>query len=160
MDICETLICAEFVLEKWRLEEKFREFVNPRGNYYMYIQLLTQLKNAQNVGQERVKIPHSIFNERVLDVLASSGYIGSVEKKGKNPKKYLEVVLHYANGKGAINGFRLMSTPSHRVYKKATELRPVKQGYGILVVSTSKGVMKGSDARTQKLGGQVLFTMW
>lgn len=126
----------------------------------MYTQLLTQIMNAQKVSQERIKVPHAVFDERVLEVLSSAGYVGSVEKKGKNPKKYIEVTLRYNNGKGAINGIRFVSTPSHRVYKKASELRPVKQGYGISVVSTSKGIMKGLDARTQRLGGQVLFTIW
>ena len=126
----------------------------------MYIRLLTELKNAQAVGKERVKVPAAAFDEAILTVLAQRHYIAGFERKGKNPKRYFEIVLSYKNGKGAIGGVRLASTPGRRIYVPYTKIPSVKQGHGIAILSTSKGVLDGPTARKEKVGGQVLFTIW
>jgi small subunit ribosomal protein S8 len=126
----------------------------------MYINLLTKIKNAQALRKDSVRFPYSKMDESVLGVLASDNYIGGFEKKGKNPKKYFEVSLLYKNGRPTISEVAFISKPSRRVYRKATELYPVKQGYGSAVISTSQGIMTDKEARKKKVGGQVLFYIW
>jgi len=122
----------------------------------MYINLLTQLKNAQAVKKENVKIPYSKMDEGVLKILTSNNYIENFEKKGQKIKRYFDVKLKYVENKGAINGIKLISKPSRRIYVGFEKIRLVKSGYGLMVVSTSKGIMSGQEARKVKMGGLAL----
>jgi small subunit ribosomal protein S8 len=126
----------------------------------MYINLLTQLKNAQAVKKENVKIPYSKMDEGVLKILTSNNYIENFEKKGQKIKRYFDVKLKYVENKGAINGIKLISKPSRRIYVGFEKIRLVKSGYGLMVVSTSKGIMSGQEARKAKMGGLALFEIW
>lgn len=126
----------------------------------MYINLLTQLKNAQAVKKENVKIPYSKIDEGVLKILTSNNYIENFEKKGQKIKRYFDVKLKYTENKGAINGIKLISKPSRRIYIGFEKIRPVKHGYGLMVISTSKGIMGGQEARKMKIGGLALFEIW
>ncbi|PJA41876.1 30S ribosomal protein S8 [Candidatus Wolfebacteria bacterium CG_4_9_14_3_um_filter_37_9] len=126
----------------------------------MYINLLTQLKNAQAVKKENVKIPYSKMDEGVLKILTSNNYIENFEKKGQKIKRYFDVKLKYVENKGAINGIKLISKPSRRIYVGFEKIRLVKSGYGLMVVSTSKGIMSGQEARKVKMGGLALFEIW
>lgn len=137
----------------------------------MYINLLTQLKNAQAVGKDALKTTYSKMDERVLDVLKKNNFIEAYAKKGRGIKKVLDIKLKYfstrgesafgGNGKkSAIQDVKFISKPSRRVQVGYRELRPVKHGYGLLVVSTSQGVMAGKEARKLKVGGEALFEIW
>jgi small subunit ribosomal protein S8 len=126
----------------------------------MYTRLLTEIKNAQAVGKERIKTPYSKMDEKILEILSTNKFIAGFEKKGKNPKRYLEVLLLYKNGTPAIRGIKFVSTPSRHIYRKYSFLRPVKQGFGIAVISTSKGLMTDKEAVKNKIGGEVLFNIW
>lgn len=126
----------------------------------MYTSLLTHILNAQKVRKEKVKTPYSAMDEKVLELLASNKFIAGFEKKGRNPKKYLEIDLLYKNDSGAIHGMKFVSVPSRHIYKKYTQLRRVKQGYGVAIVSTSKGIMTDNQAKKDKVGGEVLFNIW
>lgn len=126
----------------------------------MYTSLLTHIQNAQKVHKEKIKTPFSAMDERVLTVLADNHFVESFERKGRNPKKYFEIVLLYKNGAPVISGVKFVSTPSRHVYKKYTQLRQVKQGYGVSVISTPSGIMTGTDARKKKVGGEILFNIW
>ncbi|OGM90926.1 30S ribosomal protein S8 [Candidatus Wolfebacteria bacterium RIFCSPHIGHO2_01_FULL_48_22] len=125
-----------------------------------YIQLLTKIKNASALHKETVRFPYSKLNEAVLTVLSTSEFIDSFEKKGKNPKKFFDIQLKYKNGQPAIQDVKFVSTPSRRLYVKKDEIRPIRQGYGTSVVSTSQGIMTGKESRTKKIGGQILFNIW
>lgn len=126
----------------------------------MYVQLLTKIKNAQQAKKEIVKTHYSAMDERVAELLARAGYVSGVQKKGRNPKRVLEIELKYENGIGAIQGIKLISKPSRSIYLGYRAIKPVKQGYGALVLSTSAGVMLGRDARKKKIGGVALFEIW
>lgn len=126
----------------------------------MYISLLTQIKNAQSVGKEKIKFPYSTMDEKILEILSANKFIIGFEKKGKAPKRYFEVSLLYKRGGGAISGTKLVSKPSRRVYRKKDGLRVVRQGYGVSVVSTSSGIMTGKEAKQKGVGGQILFEIW
>lgn len=126
----------------------------------MYIDLLTQLKNAQKAKKDSIKVAYSNMDLAVMEILAKLGFVGSVVKKGRMPKRVLEVELSYPEGRGAITGIKFVSTPGRRIYAGYEDLRPVKQGFGTAIISTSKGVMTSKEARKEKLGGQVLFEIW
>ncbi|MDP1719037.1 MAG: 30S ribosomal protein S8 [bacterium] len=127
----------------------------------MLSNLLITIKNAQKARKETVKLPFSNFDFAVAELLAKSGFVENVSKKGRLPKRIIEVKIKYDEaGKGAIDGIKVISKPSRRLYSGYSDLHPVKQGYGISVVTTPKGVMTSSEARKQKVGGQLLFEIW
>jgi len=125
-----------------------------------YIDLITRIKNAQAVKKESLKLPFSNMDLAVAEILARRGYVDDAQKKGRLPKRVIEIKLKYENGQGVISGVKIISRPSRRIYAGYQELRPVKQGYGLGVISTSQGIMTYSDAHKAKLGGQRLFEIW
>ena len=126
----------------------------------MLLDALTKIKNAQDANHETVKIPFSNMNAAVLDVLEKNKFIESVAKKGRMPKRILEVRLKYKNGKGAINKIKILSKFSRRLYSGYKNLRPIRQGFGISLLSTPKGIMDNKTARRNKVGGQLLFEIY
>lgn len=126
----------------------------------MYHDLLIRIKNGQAVKKERVKAPYTKMDEAIANLLVKYNYLAAASKKGRNPKRILEIELKYENGKGVISGVKFISTPSRRLYAGYRGIKKVKQGYGLAVVSTPKGIMTGSEARKQKVGGELLFEIW
>lgn len=126
--------------------------------------LLAQLKNAQAVGAENVAVPFSNLKLEIAGILKDKGFIAEAEKKMRKAQQaeipYLQLKLKYVDGAGAINGIKLISKSSRRVYSGKRKLYPVKSGFGIAVVSTSKGLMTGQEARKAGVGGEVLFEIW
>ncbi|MFA6365094.1 MAG: 30S ribosomal protein S8 [Candidatus Paceibacterota bacterium] len=123
----------------------------------MYIDLLIKLKNSQAAEKSTVKTRYTKMDNAVADVLVRFGFLKKVEVKGKSVKKVMEMEL---DPHRPIRGLKLLSKPSLRRYAGYDEFRRVKSGHGILVVSTSKGIMTGTDARREKVGGQLLFELW
>jgi small subunit ribosomal protein S8 len=127
----------------------------------MYINLLTKIKNAQAVKKENIKSSYSIMDGAILDVLSKKNFVGEVSVKGRAPKKVFEINLKYdKDGVGAIHGVKILSKPSRHLYTGYTDIYPVKQGFGLLVVSTPKGIMDGQSAKKAKIGGELLFEIW
>lgn len=126
----------------------------------MYTDLLTKIKNAQLVKKESIKTPYSRMSEAILDILARHKYLDGFEKKGRGSKKILDIKLKYDDGRGAISGMKFLSKPSRRLYAGYKDLRPVKHGYGLMVLSSPKGIVTGADARKYKVGGELLFQIW
>ncbi len=127
----------------------------------MYLDLLTKIKNAQAVKKDSVKMPYSNMDFAVAEILAKNKFLEGAFKKGRLPKRVLDVKLKYdKTGRGAIQGVRILSKPSRKIYVGYKEIKPVRQGYGVLILSTPKGVMDGKEAKKNKLGGQVLFEVW
>ncbi|HEY4475306.1 MAG TPA: 30S ribosomal protein S8 [Candidatus Paceibacterota bacterium] len=126
----------------------------------MYTDLLTRIKNSQAAKMEYVKVPFSNADFAIAELLAKRGYLESAAKKGRMPKRVIEIKLKYPDGKGAITGVKFKSKSSRRLYLGYRDLRPVKNSYGDSVISTSKGIMTGKEARKQKLGGEILFEIW
>lgn len=121
---------------------------------------INRIKTAQLVGLSNVSIPFSKMKFEIASLLFKEGYVGEVKKHGKKAKRFIEVTLKYENGKPEVRGVKRLSKPSRRVYVKSTEIRPVKYGHGLLVVSTPKGLLTGRDARKEKVGGEALFSIW
>lgn len=121
---------------------------------------ITKLKNAGNAGQDSVSVPYSKLKLSIAEVLKAEGFIEGVEERSEKGKPVLVLSLFSENRIPKIKGVKRISKPSKRVYKKATEIRSVKNGYGALILSTSSGVMTGKQAKTNKLGGEALFQIW
>lgn len=122
------------------------------------------IKNAYLVKKERLFIPFSKMKFKIAKILEKHGYILEVAKKKKKWKKsehlYLELRLKYNNGTPAFEGVRLISKPSRRIYLKKHEIKPVKSGYGISIISTSKGIMTGNEAKKLGVGGEIIAEVW
>jgi small subunit ribosomal protein S8 len=126
----------------------------------MYFSLLTRIKNGQMAQKETVRMPFAKVDFAVAEVLAKKHFVAAVSKKGKGVKRIIEIQLKYQDGVGAIRGAKFLSKPSRRLYVGYKDIRPVKQGFGVLVLSTPKGIMAGSQARREKVGGEALFEVW
>lgn len=122
--------------------------------------LLNRIRNAQAVLKEQLSVPFSNLNHEIAKILEKKGFIKKVEKKGRTYKKVIEITLKYDEKKPAISGLKRVSRPGQRIYKGFKEIKPVRSGYGILIISTSKGLMTDKEARKQKLGGEVMCEIW
>lgn len=122
--------------------------------------LIIQLKNAGNAGKAQIAVPYSEFKFQVAEKLKAKGYAKSVSKRGKKVKKYLDIELQYLNKKSKINGVTRISKPGRRIYRKTSEIHPVKYGKGALILSTPSGILTGEEARKKKIGGEALFKIW
>jgi len=122
--------------------------------------MLNRIKNAQAVGNPTVEFPFSNFKSEVVKVLEKHGFVEKAEKKGKKAKKTIEVTLKYNNKVPAISGLKKVSKPGQRIYLDSKKIKRVKDGYGLAIVSTSKGLMTDQEARKQKIGGEVLCEIW
>jgi len=128
--------------------------------------MLTAIRNAQAVGKPMVVVPYSRLKYDIAKILERKGFVAAAEKRSRKVKKTaktalcLEIVLKYADNIPAIAGCKKISKPGQRIYVAAGNIKRVKQGRGIAVVSTSKGLMTEYDARKQNIGGEMLCQIW
>lgn len=122
--------------------------------------MLIQLKNAVLVRKRVVELPHSRMKHKVAEILAREGFIESVETAGIKPKHILRITLRYDGKTSAISDVKRMSKPGLRVYIGNDEIPQVLGGIGIAVLSTSRGIMTGKEAKDKGLGGEFLCTVW
>lgn len=122
--------------------------------------MIIALKNAGDAGRETALVPYSKLKENILNLLKAEGFIKNVEIKTSKNKRSLLVTLFVNKRTPKIQGVKRISKTSKRVYKKSAELRPVKNNYGLLVLTTPRGIMSGREARKEKVGGEALFTIW
>ena len=122
--------------------------------------LLTRIRNAITARHETVSIPASKMKKSIVDILVEEGFVASgelVEEKGHNN---IKVVLKYSGNTNAITNLKRVSKPGLRVYCGCEDLPKVLGGYGIAIISTSRGVMTDKKARALKIGGEVLAYVW
>ncbi|WP_317057073.1 MULTISPECIES: 30S ribosomal protein S8 [Roseovarius] len=123
--------------------------------------MLTRIRNAGMRGKSTVMVPASKMRVRVLDVLADEGYIRGFENAtGKDGHPAIEVSLKYFEGAPVIREMKRVSKPGRRVYMSVGDIPQVRQGLGVSIVSTSKGVMSDANARAANVGGEVLCTVF
>ncbi|MBL0690329.1 MAG: 30S ribosomal protein S8 [Alphaproteobacteria bacterium] len=118
--------------------------------------LLTQIRNAQLVFKEDLNVPASKFRISILDVLLQNGFISGFKKVLIDNKNYLNITLKYVKNKGVIQKIEKISKPGLRVYAKSDSIPRFRNGIGLVLVSTSKGIMTDSQARKLNLGGEVI----
>lgn len=122
---------------------------------------ITSVKNASAAGKASAVIPYSRMKMDIAKILKKEGYIADAEKHGRKTGKVLEITISYEDDKSPrVRGVKRISKPSRRVYIGKDDIRPVKQGYGLVVLSTPGGIMTGSDAQKKGVGGEVLFEIW
>lgn len=123
--------------------------------------MLTRIRNGLNAKLEQVVIPHSKVKERIASIISEEGFLSGVETITEGKRKYMVVKLKYtASKKPVASDISKISKLGRRVYLSKDEVRSVKQGRGIAVISTSKGIMKDADARKNGLGGELLCQIW
>ena len=122
--------------------------------------MLNQIKNGQAVAKAEVFVPFSKLKEKIAIILSEKGFLGEIKKTTKGNQKLLKIGLKYDNGVSTIAGVKRVSKPGQRIYGKISELKKVHGGYGISVVSTSKGLMTNGEAKKAKLGGEIICQVW
>lgn len=121
---------------------------------------IISLKNAQKAKHETVTFAYSKMTMSVLEAIKKHGFVSNVEKTGKDLKKKIIVTLKYEDGAPAITDVKRMSKQSKRMYLGYKDIKPVRNGYGILALSTPQGILSDKEAIKAKVGGEILFTMW
>lgn len=122
--------------------------------------MLTVIRNGIMAGKDLVAFPHSRVKEGIAKVLQEEGYISRFEVLDTLPSRTIKVHLKYGpNGEQVIHELRRVSKPGRRIYSSKTELKPVCGGFGIRVLSTSKGILSDRACRQANLGGEVLCVL-
>jgi small subunit ribosomal protein S8 len=123
--------------------------------------MLTRIRNAVRVERPYVDMPISKVKRGLADVLKREGYIWDWQEVEAAPAAQLRIELKYGpNGERVIQKIRRVSKPGRRIYSKARDLRPILDGLGISIISTSRGVVSDREARQRNLGGEVLCEVW
>ncbi len=122
--------------------------------------LLIAIKNAGYAGKTTATVPFSKFQSSIAKALFDAGYIASYSKKTKSGHDVLEVGIAYLADRPRVRDVKRISKPSRRLYAGAHEIHSVKNGHGILVLSTPKGILTGDKAKTEHVGGELLFEIW
>ncbi|MBI3494391.1 30S ribosomal protein S8 [Candidatus Saccharibacteria bacterium] len=122
--------------------------------------LLTRIRNAIMVGKSEVRVPTSKLKVVVAKELQKAGYLHSVEEEKGTPRGTLVISINKPGANANITELKRISSPGRRVYASASDVPKVKSGRGIVLVSTSKGVLSGREAVKQKLGGEVLLSVY
>jgi len=123
--------------------------------------MLTRIRNANRIKRRDVKIPLSRVKVGIAEALKREGYIRNYSVESEAHRGWLTVDLKYGpEGEFVINKIERTSKPGKRVYGKVPDLKPVLNGLGVAILSTSKGILSDREARKQKVGGEVLCTVW
>ena len=121
---------------------------------------LTRVRNAISAGKKSVDIPASKMKEGIAGIMKSTHFITDYSLIENGTKKYLSLKLKYNDGVSVIEGLRRISKPGIRSYADSENIPRVRNGLGIAVISTSKGLMTDKQARAQKIGGEVICEIW
>jgi small subunit ribosomal protein S8 len=121
--------------------------------------MLTRIRNATRAGLPAVEMPHSRIKESLAKIFQQEGYVNQVSLES-NTHKRIKLTLKYQGKKSVIGGLRRVSKPGLRHYVSATEIPRVLGGLGVAVLSTSEGLMTGTQARKKNLGGELICYVW
>lgn len=124
--------------------------------------MLTRVRNAAMARAHVVEMPMSKMKFAIAKILESRGYLAQVETvTGKvSSREVLRLTLSYVDGMPVVSDLKRISKPGRRVYMKADDIRPVRSGYGLSIVSTPNGLMAGDDARKRRLGGELICEVY
>lgn len=123
--------------------------------------MFARIKNALMVRKKTVEVPYSKLKHQIVNLLVKEGWLKSVKTEGTGPKKKLIIELKYlSNNEPVIREIEMISKPGRRVYLGYRELKPVKQGYGIAIVTTNQGLMTDREAKKRKVGGEVICQIY
>ncbi len=119
--------------------------------------MLNRIRNAQAVSRKTVEVPFSKIKFEIAKILEQQGFVNSVVKKGRVPSKIVEISLKYPS---TILGLKRVSRPGQRIYSGFKTIKSSKGKYGLVIISTPKGLMTDRDARKNKIGGEIICEIW
>ena len=123
--------------------------------------MLTRVRNASRARHTEVVVPASRTKREIARILKEEGFIADVQEERAGPSQMLRIELKYVDGKvPVVSGLKRISKPGLRVYAQKTDIPRVLGGLGVVIVSTSKGIMTGSQAKQAQLGGEILAYVW
>jgi small subunit ribosomal protein S8 len=123
--------------------------------------MLTRVRNASRARHTEVVVPASRTKREIARILKEEGFIADVHEEREGPTQLLRIELKYVDGKvPVVSGLKRISKPGLRVYARKTDIPRVLGGLGVVIVSTSKGIMTGSQAKQAQLGGEILAYIW
>lgn len=122
--------------------------------------MLTRIKNASAVKKPELTVPYTKLNLAVLNLMLEEKYLSAVTKIDDGPFPMLKITLKYVGGESAIYHLKKISKPGVRIYSGINKIGRTLSGYGLKIISTSRGIMTDSQARKQKIGGEVLAELW
>lgn len=137
------------------------EYVNHLGKYMDQIaNLLISIKNGGKAGKATVVVPHSKIKEAIVTVLKDEGFVKTYHVNNNGVKKTLEVVLTYEGKSARVSEVKRLSKLGLRRYYQVEDIKKIRNGQGLLVLSTPKGILTGGAARKENVGGEALFEIW
>lgn len=122
--------------------------------------MVNMIKNGSRAEHEFVSVPYSKIKHAIADCLVAEGFLTSATKKTKKGFPVLELGLAYKDGTPKVTGVERVSKSSRRIYKGVKEIKPTRNGYGVMVLTTPKGILTDKQARKAMVGGEVLFKLW
>ncbi len=122
--------------------------------------MIIRIKNAQAVKKPTVDVPYSNLKHKIAEVLVKKDFLGKMEKRYSKTRKVLRIELKYNNGESRINEFKRISSPGKRVYVPSRDIKRSAKGGGMLIISTSKGIMPAAEARKKNIGGELIAEVW
>ncbi len=122
--------------------------------------MLTRIRNAILVSKNEVSMPHSKIKQQVAELLKKSGFIAGVSVDGKGIDKNLVITINSIDDNAKITEISRLSRPGRRLYVSADEIPTIKRGRGVVIISTSKGVMTGDDAKKKHVGGELICQVY
>lgn len=122
--------------------------------------MLTRIRNGYRAGHDRVEMPWSRIKEEIARILQEEGFLNGYKVHREGAKATLRVMLRYVDKQPVMLGIQRISKPGRRIYSGHRELPRVRNGFGIAIVSTSKGLMTDEAARRERVGGEVLCAVW
>lgn len=122
--------------------------------------MLTRIRNAQIAGHDSLSLPASRVKQKIAEILKQEGYIEDFERHDEGPQGKLAIQLRWHAGQPAIEGLKRVSRPGQRRYARSSDIPKVRNGLGIMIVSTSKGMMTDRAARKAGVGGELLLSVW
>lgn len=122
--------------------------------------MLTRIRNAIAANKSELSLPYSGVKETVARILADSGFLAKVSVEQEGERKNLQITINSDGANAAITEIDRLSKPGRRIYAKSKEIPTVKHGRGVVVVSTSRGVMTGEQAKAQHLGGELICQVY
>jgi small subunit ribosomal protein S8 len=122
--------------------------------------MVNMIKIGNRAEHESVVVPYSKIKHAIAECLLAEGFLASVSKKTKKGFPTLELGLAYNDGAPKVTGVERVSKSSRRVYKGVKDIKPTRNGFGVMVLTTPKGILTDKQARKAMVGGEVLFKLW
>ena len=122
--------------------------------------MLTRIRNAQAVSHQTVAVPFSKLKFNLAKILEKEGLVNKVTTQGRKVRKVIEIELRYQKGQPITTSLKRVSKPGRRLYIRKDQVRSIRQGYGLSIISTSQGLMTNKQAKKRGLGGEVICEIW